>query len=266
MIHQIERLGGEQGRPGSVVALLLALILGVLGTAMLLSILGAGAVVSASHCEDVINSVREVVYSTATSPATSTVQITKTVEPTSPQTGGIVTICFAIGGLARQRVDVALAQDVSGSMGEPAEGAEGQTRLESSQMAANAFVQSLPGTDRAAVVPFYDIAYLAQPLTTNKSVISRTIYGLTLGLQTNIGEGISVSHKELITSPRFVSDTIKTIVLLSDGKATKPSGTAKQYAQERASAAASDSIRIFTIGFGADADEDFIGTAQPGHH
>jgi hypothetical protein len=69
-----------------------------------------------------------------------------------------------------------------------------------------------------------------------------------------------VSHKELITSPRYVSDTIKTIILLSDGKASRPvdEETAKAYARERAQAAASDNIRIYTIGFGSDADEGLL--------
>lgn len=249
-----------QHRIGSLIALLLSLMSGALGVVLLLSILGTAGVVSASQGEGTnSNSTRQILGSAAAS-ATTTVYITKTVEPSHPDTGGVVSICFTISGLTPRSIDVVLAQDVSGSMNDPVGEGVPQTRLEASQAAASAFVSELPGTDRAAVVPYSDTAYLAQPLTTTKDVVTETIYGLMAEGGTNIGEGISVSHKELITSPRYLSNTVKVIILLSDGKANRPvdENTAKVYAREQAAAAAGDDIKIYTIGFGSDADGQFL--------
>jgi uncharacterized protein YegL len=254
---------GAEHRVDSLKALILSLILAALGTILLLSILSRRTVVSASQGENTLNtSTRDALGSIAASPAPATVHITKTVEPTNPDTGGIVTICFIIGGLGPQRVDVVLAQDVSTSMNKPAgESATGTTRLEASQAAACAFVSALPGMDRAAVVSYSTAARLAQPLTTSKSSVIRTIDALTVTGGTNIGEGISVSHRELMTSPRYLTYTAKTIILLSDGIATDPSGYPggpKEYARDRARSAATDTIKIYTIGFGSDADEELL--------
>jgi uncharacterized repeat protein (TIGR01451 family) len=263
MMDQTDRANpvSMRRRVNSLKALLLSLILAAVGTLLLLSILRAEAVVSASQGENKLNnSTRDALDSIAASAASTSVQITKTVEPTNPDTGGIVTICFTIGGLGPQRVDVVLAQDVSGSMVDPVEAGVTQTRLAASQAAACAFVNSLPSMDRTAVVSYSTSASLAQPLTTTKNAITRTLYDLTATGWTNIGEGISVSHRELITSPRYLSYTAKTIILLSDGIANRPvnTQTARQYAEDQADAASRDNIRIYAIGFGGDADEELL--------
>jgi uncharacterized protein YegL len=245
---------------GSLKDIFLSLGLGILGTVLLLSILGMMTVASAHQRGYTLNnSTRETVDFTA-APAATTAHITKTVEPLDPDTGEVVSICFTISGLGPRRVDVVLAQDVSESMTETVGEGVTKTRLEASQAAASAFVGSLPSTDRVAVVPYSTTASLAQPLTTTKSMVTMTIYNLTAMGLTNISEGISVSHQELITSPRYVSDTIKVIILPSDGRANRPGDeeTAKEYARERAEAAASDNIKIYTIGFGGDADEELL--------
>jgi len=265
MMGQTDRanLVSMRRRVNSLKALFLSLILAALGTLLLLSILRAEAVVSASEGENTLNNLRDqALDSIAASTASTGVQITKTVEPTNPDTGGIVTICFTIGGLGPQRVDVVLAQDVSTSMDKPAgESATGTTRLEASQAAACAFVSALPSMDRAAVVSYSTAARLAQPLTTSKSSVIRTINALTVAGGTNIGEGISVSHSELMTSFRYLTYTAKTIILLSDGQATEPSGYPggpKEYARDRTRSAATDNIKIYTVGFGSDADEELL--------
>lgn len=260
-MNQVDRSNpmGAEHRVDSLKALILSLILAALGTILLLSILSRGTVVSASQGENTLNdSTRDALDSIAAATASTGIQITKTVEPTNPDTGGIVTICFIIGGLGPQRVDVVLAQDVSRSMGDPVEGGVTQTRLAASQAAACAFVNSLPSMDRAGVVSYSTIAYVAQPLTTTKSSVIGTINALTVTGGTNIGEGIRVSHRELMTSPRYLTYTAKTIILLSDGQATLPEGNAEEYAREQAQAAGRGGIKIYTIGFGSDADEELL--------
>jgi uncharacterized protein YegL len=240
--------------------LIISLILGTLGAILLLSILGRGAMVSAAQGEIMLNKSTHKAPGSRTAPATTTVPVTKTVEPSNPDTGGDVNICFTISGLEPHSLDVALALDVSESMTRTAGGGVTQSRLAASQAAASAFVSFLPITDRIAVVSYSTTAQLVQPLTTTRGAVTRTIYALTATGSTNIGEGINISHKELITSPRYTTDTIKTIILLSDGKANLPEDeeTAEEYARERARAAASDAIKIYTIGFGTDAGEDLL--------
>ena len=255
--------GYARHRVSSLNALLLSLILGTLGIVLVLAVLGTWTVASASKNGDALNiSIYAPPDFTAASATTTTVYVTKTVEPDDPDTGGIVSICFTITGLEPRKIDVVLAQDVSGSMDEPAGEGVTQTRLEASQAAARAFVNSLPDTDRAAVVPYSDTVYVNRvlPLTTTKSSVLGAIDDLIAGGNTNIGEGIKVSHEELITSPRYVSDTVKTIILLSDGKANRPvdENTAKEYAREQAEAAARDDVKIYSIGFGGDADGEFL--------
>lgn len=245
---------------GGVSALVMSSILGTLGSILLLSALSAGSIASASSGGGIQSNLTRQIAASVSIAAITSVHVTKTVEPPDPDTGEIVSICFTISGLEPRKVDVVLAQDVSESMRNPAGEGITQTRLEACQAAASAFVGSLPSADRTAVVPYSSTARLAQPLTTTKSIVTNTIYGLTAAGSTNIGEGISVSHKELITSPRYLSDTAKAIILLSDGKANLPvdEETAKQYARARAQAAASDNIKIYTIGFGNDADKELL--------
>jgi hypothetical protein len=157
-------------------------------------------------------------------------------------------------------LDVVLVQDVSASMTNPVQAGATLTRLLASQIAAETFVNFLPETDRVAVVSYSTFARLAQPLTTAKGSVTQTIYGLTLDAWTNIGEGINVSHQELISSPRYLSETVKAIILLTDGQANRPvdEPTAAQYARERATAAANSGIKIYTIGFGDDVDQSLL--------
>jgi len=258
-----------QCRVDSLNALITSLILGTLGVILLLSILGRGTVVSASQEETILSNLTRETLGSPTAPITTIVRITKTVEPTLPDTGGVVSICFSISGLSPRSLDVVLVQDVSESMNLTAMEGETQTRLEASQVAASALVSFLPGTDRTAVVSYSTTAHLAQPLTTTKSAITRTISDLTATGWTNIGDGIRVSHEELITSPRYVSDTVRVIILLSDGVANcDETGfcsndpdtleRAADYAKIQATLAASDTIKIYTIGFGTDVGEDLL--------
>jgi len=244
--------------------LLLSLVLGVLVVAVLLSILNT-VVTASGHEERHIPVNPEGATSISLAPSiTTTVYITKTVDPTQTYPGEMVSICFTI---MRPGLDVVLVQDVSWSMTRPVSPGGGITqamRLTSSKEAAIVFVRELQSTDRGAVVPYSITAHLALPLTANKDDITKTItrlQSLDDEWYTNIGEGIRVAHGELTTtSPHYMSETIKAIIFLSDGRANHPidEDTAKTYARQQAEAAAEDNIRIYTIGFGYDADEDLL--------
>jgi len=181
---------------------LLSLALGALAIILLLSTLDRASIVSASQGENTVDgSIRETLCSQS-GLTTFTLQVTQTVDPPHPDTGGVVTICFTVRRPSITRIDIILAQDVSGSMMDPA-GETPQTRLAASRMAVGAFVNSLQNTDRAAVVPFSGTALLAQPLTNTKNAIIETIYSFTSTGRTNIGEAIRIGHQELITSTRY---------------------------------------------------------------
>ncbi len=173
-----------------------------------------------------------------------TLAVTKTVDPSNPEIGSIVTISFIISGLGLKRGDVVLVQDVSGSM-------NNESRLEDSKAAAIAFVNETQAADRIAVVAYSNTARLAQPLTTDKYAVTTTINALTAGGNTNIGDGIREGYRELISSTNYASDTVKAMILLSDGQANRPQPDAEQYARDQAQMTADCGIPIHTIGFGS---------------
>jgi Mg-chelatase subunit ChlD len=242
---------------GSLRAVLLPIILGILQVITLLWTLGTVAAVSAPEENNVPASSGGATFASAASPSTTAVHITKTIGPSHLDTGGKVSVCFTI---RRPGLDVVLVQDDSGSMDDPAEEGGTQTRLEASQVAANTLVSHLQSTDRGAVVPYSTTAYLAQPLTTTKSEITGTIEDLVTGGFTNIADGIKEGREELINHERYMSETVKAMVLLSDGNANCPEGTAEEDALREAEAAAADDIKIYTIGFGGDVNTELLET------
>jgi uncharacterized protein YegL len=175
-----------------------------------------------------------------------TLDITKIVYPSNPEVGSVVTIGFIITGLNPKPVDVVLVQDVSGSM-------QGQ-RLEDSKDAAIAFVNMKQDEDRVAVVAYSSTVRLTRPLTASKLAITTTIEGLKASGRTNVGAGIEEGYRQVIspTSPTdFATDTVKAMILLSDGWANEPvAGNPKEHAREWARKARDCGILIFTVGFG----------------
>ena len=117
-------------------------------------------------------------------------------------------------------------------------------------------MNELQVADRVAVVPYSTTACVASALIANQREVVEVVAGLTSRLDgyTNIGAGIKLSHMELITSTRYVPETAKMIILLSDGNANRPEGVAEEYALREAGAAAANKITIYTIGLGVDAN------------
>ncbi len=203
-------------RAGTLGIILLPGILAVLGTVFLLSILGTVQVVSAPQERSKLYT-PEHRTSTSNTPVTPTISITKTIVPTDIDVGDVVSICFTVN---RTRLDVVLAQDVSGSMGWtiPTD----TTRLTESKKAVITFVHQLRNTDRAAVVAFSKTIDMPQSLTTTHLSVAQAISDLKAKDCTNMLGGISAGHSELISSTRADSETIKTLILLSDGEPTCP--------------------------------------------
>jgi len=187
--------------------------------------------------------------------------VTKTVEPANPDTGSIVTITFVLTGVGPRSLDVALIQDVSGSMSDAVTADDPQMRLEASKIAAWDFIAQLQPSDWVAVVAYSTTAQLVQPLTTSRGVVSEAIGGLKAFGFTNMSDGLRIASAALLTTSARPFDAVrKVIVLLSDGNANRPEpeSAACQRALAEAQIAASKGISIFTIGFGQDANHDLL--------
>ena len=121
-------------RAARLIVSVLTLISGVLGIVFLLSALHLGTTASASLGKDSPSSSQDRIPDWTAVLDTTSVNVTKTVDPLQPDTGSVVSICFAISGLEPASLDVVLAQDVSGSMQEPAGGSGAISRLEAKDL------------------------------------------------------------------------------------------------------------------------------------
>ncbi len=129
-------------------------------------------------------------------------------------------------------------------------------RIDNAKAAASEFLDSNNwdfNSDQMSLVSFNTSATLEQELTHNKEDVNTALYSLTAGGGTNIASGIYAATGEL-TSSRANPDAIQFQVLLSDGQSN--SGDSDAASQD----AANHNIKIFTIGFGEDADEDELRT------
>jgi hypothetical protein len=73
---------------------------------------------------------------------------------------------------------------------------------------------------------------------------------------TNIGGGLKVAREELETNGR--QDAYRVIVLMTDGVANRPSGSAEQWAIDQANLCKTSKIKIMAIALGLGADEDLM--------
>ncbi|MFH1588644.1 MAG: VWA domain-containing protein [Candidatus Diapherotrites archaeon] len=124
-------------------------------------------------------------------------------------------------------------------------------RLDNAKAAASEFIDFNGwdfNNDQMGLSSFNGSATLEQQLTHNKNDVNSAVYSLIADDGTNISTGIYSATAELI-SPRANPNAVKFQVLLSDGQSN--SGDSDAASQ----AAAAQGIMIFTIGFGADADE-----------
>ncbi|MBN2127541.1 MAG: VWA domain-containing protein [Candidatus Diapherotrites archaeon] len=129
-------------------------------------------------------------------------------------------------------------------------------RIDNAKAAASRFLDSNNwdfNSDQMGLVSFNTSAVLEQQLTSTKNDVNSALYSLTAGGGTNIATGIYAATTEL-TSIRANSNAIPFQVLLSDGQSNAGDSAAA------ANAAAAQGIKIFTIAFGEDADEDELRT------
>ena len=144
--------------------------------------------------------------------------------------------------------DLLLAVDISGSM--EAEdmqlGNRVATRLAAVKYVASDFIERRAG-DRIGLILFGDQAYLQTPLTFDRKTANIQLREAAIGLagkRTAIGDAIGLSVKRLRDQPQ----ENRVLILLTDGANTAGSVDP----QKAADIAASEGVRIYTIGVGAD--------------
>ncbi len=150
--------------------------------------------------------------------------------------------------LPAQGRDLMLAVDISGSMGtqDMFVNNTAYTRLEIVKTVVGDFVERRQG-DRLGLILFGSQAYLQTPLTfdrnTVRSLLIETPRGVA-GDKTAIGDAIGLGVKRLLDRP----ESSRVLILLTDGV----NNIGEVAPLKAAELAASQSIRIHTIGFGAD--------------
>lgn len=150
--------------------------------------------------------------------------------------------------------DLMLAVDLSGSMRERDFVLDRKrvSRLTATKAVAGEFIAQRRG-DRLGLILFGDRAYLQAPLTFDHATV-RTLLDEAMinmaGKRTALGDAIGLAVKRL-------RDTTseKVLILLSDGR-----NTAGEIQPARAAElAATEALKIYTIGVGADPDSTFFG-------
>lgn len=177
-------------------------------------------------------------------------QITKSVNPTNPNSGSQAFIQFDLTNLNYKQIDVVLLYDISSSMRGP--------KLATAQTDGIAFVQAIGAADRTAVLTFDNTAHLIQPLTSDKTAVATAINSLTASGGSNLQAGLQLAYEQLINSAHHNPNTVKTIIIFSDGRIDpqeiKP-------IEEQAEISRTCGIMIHGVGYGSDVDPSALQTA-----
>ena len=144
--------------------------------------------------------------------------------------------------------DLLLAVDISGSMEveDMVLGRQITTRLRAVKAVAGEFIERRAG-DRLGLILFGDQAYLQTPLTFDSNTVRTQLDESAVGLagkRTAIGDAIGLAVKRLRSQPQ----ENRVLILLTDG--ANNSGSVEPL--KAADIAASEGVRIYTIGVGAD--------------
>ena len=144
--------------------------------------------------------------------------------------------------------DLVLAVDLSDSMRTGDFKIEGKqvNRLQATKQVASEFIEGRHG-DRLGLILFGTQAYLQAPLTFDSKTVNRLLQESAIGLageRTAIGDAIGLAIKRL--DPE--TDNSRVLILMTDGANTAGEVTPLKAAQ----LAADRSLKIYTIGIGAD--------------
>ena len=195
--------------------------------------------------------------STATSSRTPAIQPTVTPEPSPTRTPAVLHLPLLLSERCvpgTQRLDALLVIDASSSMLELS--AAGRSKLAAAAAAAGSFLDQLrlDAGDQAGVVWFNERAQLAQALTADRPALDAALAGLAAAQFTRLDLGIAAARAELAGLRRRPGN-LAVMVVLTDGRANPvPVAVAEAEAQKAKAAG----MVLFTIGLGADLEEDAL--------
>jgi len=146
--------------------------------------------------------------------------------------------------------DLLLAVDVSGSMDTPDMqlGDENVSRLTLVKQLLGRFIDSRQG-DRVGLILFGSQAYLQAPLTADRRTVHALLEEAQIGLagrNTAVGDAVGLAVKHLRKRP----DNSRTLILVTDGASNGGVVTP----EVAATLAASERVRVYTLGIGAQPD------------
>lgn len=178
---------------------------------------------------------------------------------------------FPRGAICTEPVDAILVFDRSGSMND--DGLDPPQPITDAKNAASVFVENLKETDQVGFVSFATtpsdpIDKILSPgiEETVETIQSTKILGNDDNTQhTNLGHAIEEAIKELGSS-RHREGVKKVVVALTDGIVTRPKNEkgevdlkyASEYAKTQATHAREDGTLLYTIGLGANVEEDYL--------
>ncbi len=148
--------------------------------------------------------------------------------------------------------DLMMAVDLSGSMQVADFQRNGKTmdRLEATKLIASDFIEQRIG-DRIGLILFGTKAYIQAPLTFDRKTVSVLLGESVIGLAgeaTAIGDAIGLAVKRMKDSATDDDQPKPVLILLTDGANTAGDVDPIQAAE----LAASEALKIYTIGIGAD--------------
>jgi hypothetical protein len=122
-----------------------------------------------------------------------------------------------------------------------------------------------PTFPHVGLVTYSDSGSLVTQLTGNLNTVKTAISGVAAGGYTNCEDGMYRARQELTTSGRQRWNAVRVILFMSDGNANRcrtssncSASTAKQKAITEAQLAGTQGIIVYSIGLGADADQDML--------
>jgi Ca-activated chloride channel family protein len=153
----------------------------------------------------------------------------------------------------KKPVDLMIVMDVSGSM-------RGE-KIVTARASLLQFLELLDDRDRVEVILFSsEIIPLAElsPMSVERDELMTRVSGIVEGGDTRLYDAVSFAYDEL--TAQGDADHIRSIVVLSDGQDTHSLISQQQLLNEinRYSDEGGSSIKLFTIGFGENADKDVL--------
>jgi Ca-activated chloride channel family protein len=154
----------------------------------------------------------------------------------------------------KKHSNVTLVFDTSGSMGE-------QQKMENAREAALQFVTQLSDDDVLSIEPFSKRARWAmtrQPMREGRGEAQQIVRDLSAGGGTALYDAVADAYASHLKSAQQDQEKISAIVVLTDGADTDSNIALEQLLQQIRFDNESHTIRVFTIGYGKDAQSDVL--------